>query len=453
MKLLDLKLNEENLAIGTLTSYVDAQGPTKWKRVNTFLEKIESKEDFELTDGTFVKVDPSEYDKILDLFSGDVPPRGSIKVSTNKGPLTLSKFQKTPQFGGTGGNEEKVSNKGEVSEGILGASLFAKLIARTRGKIDIINANDIWAVIDTLKQTQEDHYSVTLKDASQNVTKDSIMFTLKLKPGPYADLMDSNKRPLLSSNVQGAVEYANSPDAQEYCEYFYLNGKPDIIHVVTDGISDSTTKKSDIEVITTDPTTGKHVRQQLNISVKAGSDQMGQVGGGGKGSDPFDAQKKLWDAFGIDIESSRNEFNTILKNKGMLAAMQSIYTDAAEFLNDLLAGSFDDAEYLFLKDLVKGINYYATLNDPSVIMVSLEGGTYDVLSFSNLQKQLKKIDLDAEYRLGARSPNPHVFIVDRNSREVLFNIRGKQENVKGKPYFRNYIEKGPLLKKLTSIKR
>lgn len=457
MRLLDLKLNEANLSIGTLTSKpeTDPRKPTKYLRINILIQKILDGEQHELSDGTEVIVKKSEAKRLIDLFNQPDKPSGSLILATERGPISISNFFKSEDIGGKsgGGKSEKLSNKGEASEGILGAALFAKLIARTRGKIDIIDSNDIWAVIDTLKQTQEDHYSVTLKDASTNVAKDSIMFTLKLKPGPYADLMDSNKRPLLAGNVQGAVEYANSADAQEYCEYFYLNGKPDIIHVITDGISGSTTKKSDIEVITTDPKTGKHVRQQLNISVKADSGQMGQVGGGGKGSDPFDAQKKLWNAFGIDIESSRTEFNKILKSKGMLEAMQSIYMDAATFLQDLLAGSFDDAEYLFLKDLVKGINYYATLNDPSVIMVSLEGGSYDVMSFANLQKQLKNIDLDAEYRLGKKSPNPHVFIVDRNSREVLFNIRGKKENVDGRPYFRNYIEKGPLLQKLTSIKK
>ena len=45
-------------------------------------------------------------------------------------------------------------------------------------------------------------------------------------------------------------------------------------------------------------------------------------------------------------------------------------------------------------------------------------------------------------------------IYDMNSGMQLFRIRSKKEKVKGgKWYIRNYIEKGPLLSELTSIKR
>jgi len=451
MRLLDLKLTEAALSAGELTKYFDSETePTKWKRLNVFLNKVLQKEPFELVDGSTALVNTSEYKRIADIFNlGTVP--SNFKVDTDKGPLGLSKFFKSAELGGKGAGGAGLSNKGEVSEGILGASLFAKLIARTRGKIDIIGGDDIWNVIDMLNQTQEDHYGVKVKDASKSAVNDSIQYTLKLKPGPYADLMDEAKRALLSDVINSAVAYANSADAQAYCEYFYLNGKPDIIHVITDGISGSTTKKSDIEVVVTDPKTGKQTHQQLNISLKAGSDQMGQVGQGDVGEE-FDAQKKLWNSFGIDIESSRAEFNKVLEKKGLIAAIESIYRDAATFLQDLLAGSFDDAEYLFLKDLVKGIDYFATLNDPTVILVSLERGTYEVMSFANLEKQLTNIDLDASYN--ENSATPQIEIFDKNSGTQLFRIRTKRETKKGGGiYVRNYIEKGPLLKELTSIKR
>jgi hypothetical protein len=391
MRLLDLKLTEAALSAGELTKYFDSETePTQWKRLNIFLTKVYNKEPFELVDGSSALVDTSEYKRVADVFNAGTVP-SNFKIKTDKGDLALSKFFKSAELGGKGAGGAGLSNKGEVSEGILGASLFAKLVARTRGKIDIISANDIWSVIDMLKLTQEDHYGVKVKDASKTTVNDSIQYTLKLKPGPYTDLMNNEKRTLLGDIVNSAVAYANSADAQAYCEYFYLNGKPDVIHVITDGISGSTTKKSDIEVVVTDPKTGKVSHQQLNISLKAGSDQMGQVGQGDVGQE-FDSQKKLWNSFGIDIESSRNEFNTVLKKKGLVAAIETVYRDATTFLQDLLAGSFDDAEYLFIKDLVKGIDYFATLNDPTVILVSLERGTYEVMSFANLQKQLKNID-------------------------------------------------------------
>jgi hypothetical protein len=454
MRLLDLKqLNEAGLSIDQLKKYDDQiSSPTPYLRANKFLSKIERNEEFELVGGEKVVIKPEEYDKLLQIFNAGTIPGQTINIQLANGQTKrLTQFQKTTDLGGKGGGGEGLANRGDAAEGILGASLFAKLTARTRGKIDTINPTNIWNIIDILKQTQEDHYSVQIKDATKNVAKDSIQFTLKLKPGPYKDIMDPKKRSLLTNEINSAVAYANSADAQEYCEYFYLNGKPDVIHVITDGISGSTTKKSDVEVITTDPTTGKSVRQQLNISLKTLSDTMGQVGQGEKGEE-FNAQKKLWDSFGIDIESSRNEFDTLVSEQGLPVGIEKIYRDATVFLQDLLAGSFDDAEYLFLKDLVKGIDYFATLNDPTVIMVSLEGGTYDVMSFANLQKQLKNIDLDARYN--EKAANPQIEIYDINSGMQLFRIRSKKEKVKnGQWYIRNYIEKGPLLSELTSIKR
>lgn len=451
MRLLDLKLTEAALSAGELTKYFDSTTePTKWKRLNIFLNKIVEKEPFDLVDGTTAVVATSEYKKMIDAFNAGVVP-SNFKIKTDKGDLSLSKFFKSADLGGKGAGGAGLSNKGEVSEGILGAALFAKLIARTRGKIDIIGNDDIWNVIDMLNQTQEDHYGVTLKDASKATVNDSIQYTLKLKPGPYADLMDEAKRALLSDVTTSAVSYANSADAQAYCEYFYLNGKPDVIHVITDGISGATTKKSDIEVVVTDPKTGKVTHQQLNISLKAGSDQMGQIGQGKEGFE-FDSQKELWNAFGIDIESSRNEFNKELDKHGLVAAIETVYRDATTFLQDLLAGSFDDVEYLFIKDLVKGIDYFATLNDPTVILVSLERGTYEVMSFANLERQLKDVDLDARYN--ETSATPQIEIFDKNSGQQLIRIRTKRETKKGGGiYVRNYIEKGPLLKQLTSIKK
>jgi hypothetical protein len=86
------------------------------------------------------------------------------------------------------------------------------------------------------------------------------------------------------------------------------------------------------------------------------------------------------------------------------------------------------------------------------LLVSFEGGNYEVLSFANLEKKLKNIDLDARYN--DKAANPQIEIYDINSGMQLFRIRSKKEKVKGgKWYIRNYIEKGPLLSELTSIKR
>lgn len=469
MKLLDLKqLTEANLSIGALTQYSEedpalAKQLTKYKRVNIFLNKIIGNKEFQLDDGSMVKVKKSEAKRLLDLFLAPSVPTGTLQIATDRGNFPLSKFFKSEDIGGKGGGagSKKISNLGNVSEGILGAALFAKLKARTNNTIEVISSSDIWEVLDSLnvqrmvtptgKEAEWGEYGVAIKDSGRKAVNDTIKYTLKLSKPHYDDLMDKQKRPMMENLAVNAAEYANGPEAQEYCEYFYLNGKPDVIHVISDGVSESTTRKTDVEVIITDPKTGKETHQRLNISLKAGSGQLGQVGGGGKGSDPFDAQKKLWDAFGIDVESSRKEFTSLLTKKGLPAAVQTVFKDATLFLQDLLAGSYDDAEYLFLKDLVKGIDYYATLNDPTIILVDLDKG-YDILSFNVLEDRLKDIDLDAAYT--EPSGNPQIDILDRASGEILIRFRTKRETKKGGGiYYRYYVFKGPLLKKLTSIKK
>ena len=470
MRLLDLKLqlDEATLDIGTLTQYPEADPSlakqlTKYKRVNIFLNKIIGNKDFQLDDGSMVKVKKSEAKRLLDLFTASTPPAGSLQIATDRGNFILSKFFKSEDIGGKGGGagSEKISNLGNVSEGIIGAALFAKLKARTNNTIEVIDASDIWNVLDSLnvqrivtptgKEAEWGEYGVAIKDSGRKVVNDTIKYTLKLSRPHYEDLMDKKKRPLMQHLATNAAEYANSPEAQDYCEYFYLNGKPDVIHVISDGVTESTTRKTDVEVVITDPKTGKETHQRLNISLKAGSGQLGQVGGGGKGSDPFDAQKSLWNAFGIDVESSRKEFTSLLTKKGLPAAVETVFRDATTFLQDLLSGSYDDAEYLFLRDLVKGIDYYATLNDPTIILVDIEHG-YDILSFTVLEDRLKDIDLDAEYSETAK--NPQIDIIDRVSGEILIRFRTKRETKKGGgDYYRYYVFKGPLLKKLTSIKR
>ena len=46
-------------------------------------------------------------------------------------------------------------------------------------------------------KSRDSEIRVKVKDASKAAVNDSIQYTLKLKPGPYADLMDEAKRALL----------------------------------------------------------------------------------------------------------------------------------------------------------------------------------------------------------------------------------------------------------------
>jgi hypothetical protein len=476
MRLLELKhlLEAATLAPSELKSVNSNTGEA---RIDIFSRKVAAKEPFVTITGSQVVVAPKEIKRLKDLIAQNKLV-GSISVETDKGPVALSQLKKTGEFGGKGGDvADKIGNRGDISEGILGAALFAKMRARVNGKIKLISPVDIWNVIDSLQlqktvkaKNVEDtwgEYTVKVKDINQATVKDSIIFTLKLKQGPFLEIMDQEKRLLLNKEISGAVEYANSADAEEFASFFYLNGKPDIIHVITDGLSDQTGKKSDIEVIVTDPKTGKQHEQQLNISLKAGSAQIAQVGGGTtisddtKGKTAFEAQDELWSKLGIDVIPFKEEFESMTQKsnyESFMGAFQFMYHEVTDLLQRLLSGNHDDEEYLYISDFIKAINYFATLGNPNVVLINLEKGSYSISSFANLESQLQDIDLDARYVEQDESGLPIVEIFDTNSGQLFLRIRSYRKSKVSKSgeegwYFRNYIETGPLLKQLTSIKK
>ena len=477
MRLLELKKLLEAVTL-TPSELIKPNATTNVPRIDIFTRKVDAGEPFLTTDGREVIIDKSESKRIRDIITQKLYARKSISVNTDQGPIKLSDLKKTGEFGAQAGDvKDKISNRGDISEGILGAALFAKMRARVNGKIKTISASDIWGVVDSLqlqkivkaknKNATWGEYNVKVKDVNQVSVKDSIVFTLKLKEGPFKEIMDPAKRALLSKEISGAVEYANSQDAEEFASFFYLNGKPDIIHVITDGLSDQTGKKSDIEVIVTDPKTGQQHEQQLNISLKAGSGQIAQVGGGTtistdtKGKSAFEAQDELWSKLGIDVLPFKEEFESMTQKSNynsFMGAFQFMYNNVTDLLQRLLSGNHDDEEYLYINDFIKAINHFATLGNPNIVLINLEKGSYSISSFANLESQLQDIDLDARYVQQEESGLPIVEIFDANSGQLFLRIRSYRKSkvsTTGEEgwYFRNYIETGPLLKQLTSIKK
>jgi hypothetical protein len=460
MRLLELKLNEAGLTASAMPSGKESGTKDKNGRLLTrqelFLYKIKNKSPFLTTAGQQVIINPKELAKAT-AWIGTGNPVGKLTLTTTTGEtIETGKLLKTPEFGGKGGGaaEGKIGNRGNVAEGILGGALFAKLSARINGNIGKIGPSDVWRSVYALKKSGQEEYSVTVKDAGKKVVNDQIIFTLKLAESDYNDLMDPKKQSLLTDLTASAVEFVNSKDGQDFAEHYYLNGKPDVIRVISDGVSDQKGQKTDVKVIATDPRTGQKREMELNMSLKTkGIPQFGQVGAGAvkKKGDMFRAQKTLWEKFGVDVNSLEQEFEEILDKDGIKSAMQMMYQSVADVLGQLLSGDFDDEEYIYLKQFTKGINYHATLNDPNVLLVDFVNGTYDVLNFNLIEDKLKDINLDARYNESERGDNPglpKVEIFDKTSGKRLLQIR----YYLGAGGRKHLIEKGPLLSELISVK-
>ena len=448
MRLLELKQ-------ALLEAGLDARGILERPgRKEVFLNKIRTNSPFETTDGGKVSINPAEADRLESLMDTGMF-KGTITLAlVGGGKVSLGKLQKTPEFkdGAGGDGSDKISNRGDVAEGILAAAMFAKLKARVNKNIAEVTVDDIWAVVDSLKQTGADTYSVSVKDGGKSMVNDKIVFTLVLPPEPYQDFINPAKRALLTNESDSAARFANSDDNTEFSKYYYLNGRPDVINIICDGGNPEKQKisKVDIEVVVTDKLTGKVDRKRLDISLKADAAQFGQVGiGSDRLYDFFKKQTELWGKFGIDISGTEPEFDAIFKKKGLVPAIQYVYEFAADVMATLLSDNNDEDEYMFIKDLAKGINYFATLNNPNVILIDFVSGGYKMMRFDDMESKLASVKLTAEYN--RKVGLPQVDVYDELTGKLFLKFRVKITSDER----RNYVEKGPLMTELlgTKVKR
>ncbi len=340
--------------------------------------------------------------------------------------------------------ESSISNRGEVSEGILGAAMFAKFTKREPGEeVGTITSVDITNVLDTLQAQGDDTYSVTVNDADSNIA-DTISFILRLKTGPYQDLMNPMKRKLLTNELNSAAAYVNSAMAERYSKYFYLNGKADEINIVADGAASETEKKSDVWVGIRDAN-GSMRTLKLNASLKVGGiAQFGQVGGSS-----FESMQTLFAYFGIDVSPYLAKFEKAAK-KDPIAGVEWMYRQIANDLAQKLSGDNDTEEARFVDQVAHAVTHFATLGDPNVELVDFDKGGFKILRFKNLEHKLRTIDLTASYI--SYKTRPEIVIHDATSpSKELLTIRCKVENKKSGPYVRNYIEKGNLLEEITKV--
>ena len=341
----------------------------------------------------------------------------------------------------------KITNRGETSEGILGAAMFAKFVKREPGEdIGTVTPADISGVLDSLKKTGEDQYEVEVEDYD-NEHADRVTFVLRLKTGPYQDLMDPAKRTLLASEYSSAAAYVNSSDAERYSRYFYINGRADQITIMADGVTGETEQKTDVWVYVADED-GNPRKLRLNTSLKVGGvGQFGQVSG-----DSEQTQQTLWNYFGVDVAPALDDFKSVLKNNGARDAFKQVYEYAADQMDQELRNASPKDEANIVNSIATGITHFATLGDPKVELVDFSDGGFKILRFNNLVNKLKNIDLEATYIDSLTWPE--VIIHERgNPKNRLLKIRTKIENKPKGIYMRNLIEKGPLLEKLTEYKK
>jgi hypothetical protein len=335
---------------------------------------------------------------------------------------------------------DKLANRGEIAEGILGAAMFAKFTKRApSSEIAQVTVEDIERVLNQLRSKEQDVYSVTVNDAD-NQHADTVTFDLFLKTKPYQDLMDLKKREALKQEFSSAAAYVNTPNAERYSRYFYINGKTDSIEIIANGAIAEKESKVDVYV----KVNGRKLR--LNASLKVGGiKQFGQVGGS-----EFSSMIKLWQFFGVNAVPYAKQFEEH-RGTDQFAALEYMYRSIADQLSRELAGDNDTEEAKFVTNIANAVSYFATLGEKNVELVDFSKGSFKILRFNDLVQKMRGVNLTVSYK--EAKGRPEIAIHDlTNPKRELVSIRVKIENKKnGEQYVRNIIEKGPLLEELATV--
>lgn len=339
---------------------------------------------------------------------------------------------------------EKVSNKGEVIEGILGAATFARLTKRTSQDI---TEQDIFDAISSLDKNGS--VSKTAKELDSNIT-DKIILGVKLKINAFEDFNNIEKiKNLMAGEITAIKDYVNDA-VKKYGNFFAKNGRPDVVEIVSDGVSNETETKTDVLMYYNDKD-GQRVVKHFDLSVKSGDvAQFGQVGGGGQ-TDSLETRyefvRGLWERLGVNIDPIKQAF---IASDDIVEAYGKAYSHAAKEFAEKLVGANEDQEAEVLKKFVEGIKYFATLGEDRIKLVDISEKGYYVLDFKKLDRLYnnKDIDLTAEYAVG-RSGLPLVKIVDKVTGKKFIQVRMYRAST---GYVRNYVEKGPILKKVTKVR-
>lgn len=379
------------------------------------------------------------------------------------GSLKVLEKQLTHAPGQKGSTAE---NKGDLSEPVLSAAVVAKLIKRGSDNIEDISEEDLKKVL--IQALNAEGQSFTVNDRNSKIA-DTIKFTIALR-GPALEYMKSPG--FFESNaglLPSAVHYANSGQIDRYADYFYKNGKADSIAIKSDGQSDQKSRKTDIEAYVKDDQGNVRSLKNLNISLKAGSPHIGQVGGGDVRADPT-AEKyvdpetgKVKGRTGVWTAASKlfGDFDvTLPKPTGPVQSITTFWVDAykqaAIQIKNHLAGNNAKTEAGIISKIADMVTKHGTSGDANVRLVSLTKGVSSVHSFKGLVKKLiaNDIDLDCTYREGVSKegePRPELRIFDKNSNRPLLFIRYSSTSAQP-PKIWNTVEMKELLKELTTLR-
>ena len=330
-------------------------------------------------------------------------------------------------------------NMGDVAEGVFACAITARFINRG---VNQISARDVMGIIGSLspqpilgRKSQRAIYSTTAPNLGVQV-RDGIKLELVLGAANMAFVVKGQG---LEQFVAASLQYANRQSVTTWVKTLYTNRRADRIEILGDGVSGQRSTKVDTKVKVTNDK-GQLQPVNIDVSLKAGEvKQFGQVGG----IEIQNLSKFFSNIFGVQVDSfiaGKYQEKTI-SEKDVEGGLNYLYEEVTKKLNDITPS--------IVQSIANGIKLYATGGDDNVELVQLSQGEATIYNFKNVGQKLAGLKYSATVTKSGTLPQ---ITVSSNSK-TLISIRSKKENKKdsqGRPYtyFRNYIEKGPLLGEL-----
>jgi hypothetical protein len=362
----------------------------------------------------------------------------------------------------SGEEKSRGGNIGDLTEPVLSAAVIAKLIKRGGASIEDITGDDVKTVLNGALANDGLTYNVF--DQNSRIA-DNIEFSMRLRDDTKMFINSPLFWPKYNPILPSVVHYVNSGQIDKYADLFYKNGKVDKVRVISDGVSDAKSRKTDVEALVFNEKTGKIDRplQNLNLSLKAGSSKIGIVGGGNRNKYKLSGKDKgiennnfiqnnaqtLFGELGVGVPEYNDQLSKI-------DYWNKCYLIAATELKNMLKDRNARAESQIVEKIARMVRYHAQKDDPKVRLVNIDqvNSVSTVHTFRNLEVRLVNydIDLDVEYKEGftrKKQPRPTLRIFDRNSGYELVKIN---VIISAKGDLNNEIHMGKLLAKLTEIK-
>jgi hypothetical protein len=324
------------------------------------------------------------------------------------------------------------ANKGDVSEGLLGAAIVARFI---NPNIETITPSHIDKVLDDMRGLYDGKKSVENIWTIPNAKPDEVQFKLSMpKTSLNALLVNRNEvRPLYGA----IISYINSKDKvsliKDICHSengIYNNEEIDHVMISSTGTENQRGTKIDVSVkIKRGDGKPVELKNLGNISLKSlGTKQLYQYGG----DKAENISEFFGNVFGISLpDDIQSKYNSTKISGDKIESIKTIFQYVYERIVSKLSGEVNAEE--FINHLANGIKNGAlkakgSESEDRIILVHLSKNDFHELDFNLVHEKLKGHAISASLTTEGANPKIKIFAKKGNTEpKLLISIRARRD--------------------------